>query len=103
MVDLTGNEVIERVKHDELTVVYVYTPLCGTCQVAKKMLTVTEAALPNLHIGMIDLNYAPHLAADYEIESVPCLLVFQRGGIIKRIYAFQSVEYLYYELKPLVS
>jgi thiol-disulfide isomerase/thioredoxin len=102
MIDWTGTEVIERANNDEWTVVYVYTPLCGTCQVAKKMMTVVEAALPNLRVGMIDLNYAPQLAAEYQIESVPCLLVFQRGKVMKKIYAFQSVEYLYHELKPLV-
>ncbi|MFD3448775.1 thioredoxin family protein [Microbacteriaceae bacterium 4G12] len=99
MIEWTGDEVVERVGNDELVILYIYTPLCGTCQVAKKMMAVIDAALPSLEIGMIDLNYAPDLAMKYAIESVPCLLLFERGEIVKRIYAFQSVEYLYHELK----
>ncbi|MFX3625718.1 MAG: thioredoxin family protein [Ectobacillus sp.] len=102
MIDWTGNEVFERIKKDDLAIVYVYTPLCGTCQVAGKMLAVVEAAVPALQIGKADLNYVPRLATDYEIESVPCLLIFRNGQMINKIYAFQSVEYLYRELSPLV-
>ncbi len=40
------------------------------------MLTVVEMTIEDLKIGMLDLNYAPHLAKEYGIESVPCLLVF---------------------------
>lgn len=103
MEDWTANEVTERIEQDELTILYVYTPLCGTCQLANKMLTVVEAALPALRIGKINLNYSPDLAIKYEIESVPSLLIFQKGQLQKRVYAFQSVEYLYYELKTLID
>lgn len=102
MIDWTELQANDKISQRELAIIYLYTPLCGTCQVAKKMLTVVEAAVPGLDIGMINVNYARELALSYEVESVPCLLVFQQGKILKRIYAFQSVEYLYHELKPLV-
>ncbi len=99
MTEWTGDQAVERILNEEQTILYVYTPLCGTCQLAKKMLTVVEAALPSLKIGMLDLNYAPHLAREFQIESVPCLLLFDKGELTKRIYAFQSVDFLYHELK----
>ena len=34
------------------------------------------------------------LAVDYEIESVPCLLIQKDGIVQHKIYAFQSVPYL---------
>ena len=66
--------------------------------ISKKMLTVVEMTIEDLKIGMLDLNYA-HFMKEYGIESVPCLLVFENGTLIKKIYAFHSVEYLYTELK----
>lgn len=103
MHEWTADEVTERIEQDELAILYVYTPLCGTCQLASKMITIVEATLPSLSIGKINLNYAPHLATTYQIESVPCLFIFQNGQLQKRVYAFQSVEHLYYELKSLIA
>ncbi|EMA6342341.1 thioredoxin family protein [Bacillus cytotoxicus] len=99
VIDWTGAEAADFIVNQEKTVLYVYTPMCGTCQLAKKMLTVVEAAIVDLEVGMLDLNYAPHLAREYEIESVPCLLIFENGTLKKKIYAFHSVEYLYKELQ----
>ncbi|USK96637.1 thioredoxin family protein [Bacillus tropicus] len=99
VIDWTGAEATALIENEEKTVLYVYTPMCGTCQLAKKMLTVVEMTIEDLKIGMLDLNYAPHFAKEYGIESVPCLLVFENRTLMKKIYAFHSVEYLYTELK----
>lgn len=99
VIEWTGDEATVLIADQEKTILYVYTPMCGTCQLAKKMLTVVEAAIVDLKIGMLNLNYAPQLAREYAIESVPCLLVFENGTLVKKLYAFHSVEYLYRELQ----
>jgi thioredoxin 1 len=78
---------------------YLYTPFCGTCQVAGKMLEVVSELIPHLPIGKANLNIIPRLANDYKIESVPCLLLFEHGKIVEKIYAFHSVPYLLERLK----
>lgn len=80
---------------------YLYTPLCGTCQVASRMLTVTLELVPGLTAGKMNMNYVRFLAERYEIESVPCLLIFKEGEVQDKIYAFQSVPYLYGLLKEI--
>lgn len=78
---------------------YIYTPMCGTCQVAGRMLDVSLELLPDLEGGKVNLNYVPQLADRYAVESVPCLLIFKEGVPVHKIYAFQSVPYLYEQLK----
>ena len=73
---------------------YLYTPMCGTCAVASKMMDVISVMRPDMPIGKADLNYVQELAVRYEIESVPCLLIQKDGQIQEKIYAFQSVPYL---------
>ena len=73
---------------------YLYTPMCGTCAVASKMMNVINVMRPEIPIGKADLNYVQNIAIDYEIESVPCLLIQKDGVVIHKIYAFQSVPYL---------
>ena len=78
---------------------YLYTPMCGTCAVASKMMDVVQELTPHVNIGKANLNYMEQLAYELEIESVPCLIVAQDGKITNKIYAFQSVPYLYELLK----
>lgn len=97
-------ELLEKEWKNELTngdtqYLYLYTPLCGTCQVAGKMLLIVEQLLPDKKWLKADLNYVPSIAKQYEVESVPCLLVLKNTEVVKKIYAFQSVTYLYDLLK----
>lgn len=85
----------EQSKKDfPLSVFYLYTPMCGTCAVASKMMEVISVMKPELPIGKANLNYIEDLAVDYEIESVPCLLIQKEGYVREKIYAFQSIPHL---------
>ena len=74
---------------------YLYTPMCGTCKIASKMMKIIEETFPDIPIGKANINYIEQIAIDYEIESVPCLLIAKNGKIEDKIYAFQSVLYLF--------
>jgi thioredoxin 1 len=91
-----------NVQEKELMVLYLYTPMCGTCQVAKRMLSVVDELIPSLSMHSVNLNYFPEEAKELGIESVPCLLVYEDGQEKERVYAFQSVGYLYELLKQYI-
>jgi len=78
--------------------IYFYTPLCGTCQLASKMLQVVEE-LVDTPMGKMNLNFHPQLAKDLAIESVPCLLIVRDGKVVEMLYAFHSVPYLLDKIK----
>ncbi|HEY9571434.1 MAG TPA: thioredoxin family protein [Metalysinibacillus sp.] len=92
-------EQFEQYKAEGKAALYVYTPMCGTCQVASRMMEVVKHLVPHRKIGALDLNFEEQLAMTYEIESVPCLLIVDDGKITEKVYAFQSVPYLYELLK----
>lgn len=85
----------------EPLVLYFYTPLCGTCKVGEKMLEVVSELVPHVSLFKININLAAQLAEDWKIESVPCLVVVQEKKPVNKIYALNSVPYLYEVLKPL--
>ncbi|WP_285768368.1 thioredoxin family protein [Peribacillus sp. SI8-4] len=89
------------IENGETFCLYLYTPLCGTCQVASKMLEISLQLFPEMMAGKMNMNYVQTMAETYEIESVPCLLLFKEGQLDKKIYAFQSVPYLYGLLKEI--
>ena len=78
--------------------IYFYTPMCGTCQVASKMLQVIEQ-LVEVDLGKMNLNFYPDLARQLEVESVPCLIFVEAGEVKETLYAFQSVPFLLEKIK----
>ncbi|KYC66910.1 thioredoxin family protein [Heyndrickxia coagulans] len=88
----------ERILQEEKLALYFYTPLCGTCQLAGRMLEIAEQAVPRFPYAKANLNYVPQMAEKYQIESVPCLLLLKNGKAIDKVYAFQSVPALFEKL-----
>ncbi|MDQ0190091.1 thioredoxin family protein [Alicyclobacillus cycloheptanicus] len=84
-------------------VVFFHTPLCGTCKVGRKMLDVALAALPDIPAFACNLNAMPHYAQEWQIESIPCLVVVERLKVVEKIYAFQSAGHLFRVLQPYCS
>lgn len=95
----TKNELMQRIESKETTILYIYTAMCGTCQVASKMLEIVNEILPNLPLSKHNINDLTMEAQHWKIESVPCLLIFDKGEIKQKVYAFQSVPYLHDLLK----
>ena len=82
---------------------YLYTPICGTCAVASKMMSIVEQLVPQLQLGQANINFVEQIAYEHQIESVPCLLVCNGGKVTNKIYAFQSVPFLYELLKKAID
>lgn len=99
MEEWTREEWEKTSKSEEMTAYYLYAPMCGTCQVASKMLSVVKEMMVDVKIGQANLNFVESMAMDYQIESVPCLLITEQGKVREKIYAFHSVPYLYEKLK----
>ncbi|NEU31206.1 thioredoxin family protein [bacterium LRH843] len=96
---VTGDELGEILdKREPLTIIYLHTPLCGTCKLAGKMTEVVGSSL-DIPIYSLNVNQSPEFAITWKVESVPCLLVFQKGFGVERIYAFRSISYIYNILK----
>ncbi|MBS4190656.1 thioredoxin family protein [Bacillus sp. FJAT-49705] len=98
-----SREEIEEFINDKKTgLLYLYTPLCGTCQVAGKMLMIIKELISDLSIGKSDLNYISDIADQWEVESVPCLIIFKEGRLYEKLYAFHSVPNLLEKIKKTI-
>ena len=75
------------------------TPLCGTCKVAERMLEIVVAAGASHPIYKSNINFTPNLRTEWQITSVPCLIVWHNGTVKAKEYAMRSVDHLYRLLK----
>ncbi len=74
---------------------FVYTPFCGTCAAARKMLDILKVMRPELPLYAANVNFLPKLVQAWEISSVPCLLRLRGKEPAVRLYAMQSIDHLF--------
>lgn len=96
MKEMDQTELLELLgKSGEPLVVFLHTPLCGTCKAARRMLEVAEHLLPpGLLIAEGNVNSLPQLVQDLRITSVPALLAVpsDRSTGPDVLYSIGSVE-----------
>ncbi|OLO42511.1 hypothetical protein BTR23_00385 [Alkalihalophilus pseudofirmus] len=75
--------------------IYFYSPFCGTCRLATKMLEVISTEVrPTIQINKCNINAVPDVAQSLKVKSVPLLLIIKNGQIVEEVYAFRSIDYL---------
>lgn len=96
MMEINQTELLERLgQPGEPLVVFLYTPLCGTCKAARRMLEVAAHLLPpDLQIAEGNVNLLPELVNTYRISSVPALMAVRadRSTEPEILYSMGSVE-----------
>lgn len=103
MIEWDQKKLDDFINQKNTGLVYLYTPFCGTCQVAGKMLSIVEEVIPGLPIGKVNLNYMNELAEKWMVESVPCLVFMENGEVIEKVYAFHSVPFLVEKIKTIIK
>lgn len=94
MQEITKEEIIRILEEKESAVLYFYTPFCGTCQLAGRMVDVIEQVIDKLSFYKANLNFLSEIAELFAIESVPCLIILIDGEVREKIYAFHSIPHL---------
>ena len=57
---------------------------CGPCRAMKPMLDELAAGDPAYKIVSIDIDEEDELAEEYDVSSIPCLVVFKGGEEVNR-------------------
>lgn len=57
---------------------------CGPCRAMKPLLDELAATDPGYKIVSIDIDEEDELAEDYDVSSIPCLVVFKGGEEVNR-------------------
>jgi thiol-disulfide isomerase/thioredoxin len=103
MQEWSPQELAERIASvDSPFAVFLYTPFCGTCKLAERMLNIVMTMEPELPLYQSNMNFLPQLVRDWQITSVPCIVIVEGVEHQKFIYNMGSVDELYVKLKPLL-
>lgn len=87
----------QSLKNDNL-LLYIHTPFCGTCHIARAMLEKIESIHQKQIFYEMNASFFPQFMQDEKIESVPCLYIKVNGKVKEKVYAFRSIANIYHYL-----
>jgi len=91
-------QITQKQLEDDSFFLYIHTPFCGTCHIARGMLEKIEAIHGENLFYEMNASLHPQFMQDMQVESVPCLLIKVDGKVKEKVYAFKSIVNIYYYL-----
>ena len=88
-------EITKQLLKKETLFLYIHTPFCGTCHVARSMLEKIESIHKQHIFYEMNASFYPQFMQDEKITSVPCLYIKVNNVVKEKIYAFQSIGNIY--------
>lgn len=77
---------------------------CGPCKVQGPIVEEVAVAMEGkAKVGKIDVDQNPTHAQQFNIMSIPTILLFHKGQVVKQFVGVQSKEILVSELSKLIN
>ena len=74
----------EVLKAEGTVLVDFYADWCGPCKMMSTIIdSIAEEEIVNLKVGKINVDDNPNLAEKYGVMSIPTILIFKDGNIVK--------------------
>ncbi len=94
----------EVLKAKEPVLVDFWAVWCGPCQMQGPIVEeVAKTMAGKAKVGKLNVDENPQVAQKYGIMSIPTLMVFKDGMVVKQFIGVQSKETLLGELNKLIN
>ena len=83
----------EVLQNDKLVLVDFWAEWCGPCkQIAPRLDEISEKYSENLSVCKVDVDSNRELALQYNVRSIPSLMIFKEGEMIDSLMGAVSLE-----------
>jgi thioredoxin 1 len=104
IIDVTdANFQAEVIESEQPVLVDFWAPWCGPCRVVAPVLEEINAEREDLRIVKLNTDDNPQTAANYEVMSIPTLILFRNGQIAKKVIGALPKRRLEAELEPALA
>ena len=81
----------EQVKNsDKKVLLDFYAEWCGPCRMVGPLLEELAAEHPEYVIAKVNVDDEPDLAQEYGVSSIPTLMFFRGGKVVRRVVGLRS-------------
>ena len=102
--DVTDNNFqAEVLESDTPVLVDFWAPWCGPCRIIAPSLEELNDEIDNLRVVKLNVDENQQTAAQYNVMSIPTLIVFKNGEPAKTIIGAMPKKRLQQELEPALA
>ncbi len=93
VIDIKEEEFNDKIKGNKV-LVDCYANWCGPCKMLSPIIDEVASQIDNCEFYKLDIDNANNVAKQYGIMSIPTLLVFEKGSLVRQNVGFISKEEL---------
>ena len=93
----------EVIESETPVLVDFWAPWCGPCRVVAPVLEEINAEREDLRVVKLNTDDNPQTAANFEVLSIPTLILFRNGQIAKKVIGAMPKRRLEQELEPALA
>ena len=95
---INGDEFKEVIKEGK-TAVDLFATWCGPCKMLSPVLDEISEEITTTKFFKIDVDDNEDVAREYNVMSIPTVLVFENGNLVNTIVGLKGKEYLVEQFK----
>lgn len=85
----------KSVAEDKATLIDFFAEWCGPCKMQTPILhKFADENSDKMNFGAINVDEAEEIAVKYEVQSIPTLMVFKNGEVVKRAEGMKNESQL---------
>ena len=93
----------EVIESDQPVLVDFWAPWCGPCRVVAPVLEEIAQERPDLRIVKLNVDDNQQTAANYQVLSIPTLILFKGGQVAHKVIGALPKKRLEAELEPALT
>jgi thioredoxin 1 len=98
-----NNFTAEVIESEGPVLVDFWAPWCGPCRVVAPVLEEIASERPDLRIVKLNVDDNQQTAAQYQVLSIPTLILFKGGAPVKTVVGAYPKKKLEQELEPVLA